>query len=408
MSKSKEQNTAIAAYKDQYVSISNEIARAKEKVSLLEAKIELLAIHHLRKEYHVMVKTDRDGNHWNVKYIEIPAKEIKNLMGRSDSDVYNDIFSASVALKTKLYIIEDRETKEFAIKSMYDDVTYKQGVLRVAFNPEMEQNFLGLSERFTTLSLEIAFSLRKTGALQLYKLLKSEAYRLPALDRSVPQESLPCLELTYSISELRMNLGFVDIEQPKLRHEAEKKGKPNFEKMVKDEKNPKYKRFSDFDARVLKPGREELNAVSDIYISEIKKEGSGRGGKINAVTFVLQWNAAYAGGRVVEADRKPTTESDINSFCDLVMDEMPVKIKINDARAIAQAADYDISKVKRAVELLNESSSDIDNVTGWVIKAIEGEWKSGQKKKGTKKNSFGNFTQNTYDFDELEKKLVAN
>ena len=117
MSKSKEQNTAIAAYKDQYVSISNEIARAKEKVSLLEAKIELLAIHHLRKEYHVMVKTDRDGNHWNVKYIEIPAKEIKNLMGRSDSDVYNDIFSASVALKTKLYIIEDRETKEFAIKS---------------------------------------------------------------------------------------------------------------------------------------------------------------------------------------------------------------------------------------------------------------------------------------------------
>ena len=403
MSKSAK-STALTPYKDQYVSFSNEIARAKEKSSLLEARIELLAIYYLRKDFKIRVKTDSAGNHYNVKYVDISAKEIKNLMGRKDSDAYTDIKNAALALSSKIYVWESSETQQFSMDHIYDKVVYEGGVLSVGFNPDMEKHFLELSDRFTTLSLEIAFSLKKTGALQLYKLLKSEAYRLPAYKSGEKQEELPCIELAYSLPELRMNLGFVDLDQPKLKREASKKN-PDFAKMDRAERSPKYRRFSDFEARILGPGIEELNSISDIYIAEVRKEASGRGGKITGVTFVLQWNAGYSRGVTVESGKMPTTEKEINSFCDTVMDLVPVKIKINDAKAIAEAANYDIDSVRRAVDALNANTSDVNNVVGWLVKAIKEGWTPVKK---AAKNSFNNFKQNNYDYDEIEKNLIAN
>ena len=395
------ENTALASYKDQYVSLSNQIARSKERVSLIEARIELLAIYNLRKSYKIRTKSDSDGNFINVKYVDIPAKEIKSLMGRKDSDVYTDIFNAARALEEKLYIIESRDTNQFMMTHLYDTVIYDKGVLSVGFNPELESHFLGLSDHFSTLSLEVCFSFKKCSALMLYRLLKSYAYKLPSIDKSLSQDQLPSIKLEYSLSELRLNLGFVDISQPAIKKEAYKKH-PNWDKVSDLDKTPKYARFSDFEARVLTPAKEEINAISDIYIADIIKSTSGRGGKITAVTIVLQWNASYHG---CSEPKKPTSDKEINEFCDMVMDLVPFKLRISDAQSISSAADYDIEKVKKAVDAFNSTKTDVDNAVGWIISAIKGNWEHKGKKTA---NKFNDFEQNQYDYDDLEKKLVAN
>ena len=403
-------NEVALKYSDQYVTLSNELARAREKVNLLESKIELLAISRLKGDVHVMERTDGYGNPYAVKCITLHAKEIQDLMGRKDWDSYSDIYSACNALKHKIVIVESKEDNQFIMRSLYDDIIYDRGKLTIGFNPTMEKYFYNLSENFTKLSLSICFSFKHTGALQLYKIFRSEMYKLPPLNKKLPQEEQPSLELYFSLTDLRMHLGLVDIQQAELKKELEKNRKnPNFEKIASAEKAPKYVRFTDLERRIIKPGIKDLNEMSDIYVSNIEKRTSGKGGKISGVTFTVQWNTSYCNEKSAEripaaTEKKVLSESEKLAFYDDILEIVPIKIKIADAQALAEDAGFDLDKIKKAVDELNRASGNIDNVVGWLRSAIRGSWSKVSKKN----NAFNDFKQNTYDYDELEQRLVAN
>lgn len=289
-------------YMNQYVSLSNALIRAKERTSVLESKIEVLAICHMDKNVKIREKKDKYGNSYFINYVQLSAAEIRNLMGNYNGKIYNDIYMAAMALKEKLYIYEDREAKSFIMKSMYENVAYDKGIMTIEFNPEMEDYYLNLKENYRKLSLPIFFSFHKNGGLQLYKLLKSYAYNLQNIDLSMNQDELPFYSVYFNLTELRMILGYVDLNQDKLKKEGSKK-KPNFEKMAEDEINPQYKRWSDFNIRVIVPGVKEVNDISDIYIMDVQKKAVGRGGKIEGLTFYIQYNKKY-----FEAQKKCTID----------------------------------------------------------------------------------------------------
>ena len=267
-------------YGGQQVAISNSWLRAKEKTNLLESKIEVLAIHRMNSGMRQREKRDAGGHPYTVDYVILTAKEIKGLMDRTDGDIYADIRQAALAMKQKVLIIEDRKNRQFVMKNVYGDIAYDNGKLYVEFDPSMEGYFMDLKDNFTKLSLPILFSFTKNGAFQMYKLLKSYAYppNLPPIDLSKSQEELPAYHVSYGLSELRMLLGYVDLDQAKVKEEGAKKH-PDWDRMVDEEKRPKYKRWGDFNARVITPGINEINEFSDIYISGVRKELSGRGGK---------------------------------------------------------------------------------------------------------------------------------
>ena len=101
------------------------------------------------------------------------------------------------------------------------------------------------------------------------------------------QEDLECIVKEYKLSELRVDLGFVNLdEDDKIRAEA-KKARPNWEKIDNLDKTPKYKRWSDFYTRVIKPGIKEINEKSDIYIKDIEPVKTGKGGKITSIKFYV-------------------------------------------------------------------------------------------------------------------------
>ena len=85
------------------------------------------------------------------------------------------------------------------------------------------------------------------------------------------QEDLECIVKEYKLSELRVDLGFVNLdEDDKIRAEA-KKARPNWEKIDNLDKTPKYKRWSDFYTRVIKPGIKEINEKSEPDITNLIK-----------------------------------------------------------------------------------------------------------------------------------------
>ena len=74
----------------------------------------------------------------------------------------------------------------------------------------------------------------------------------------------------------------------------------------------------------------------------------------------------------------------------------------SDAKAILEAAGMDMKKVRYAYGISRKSGR-IDNIVGWMISAI---------KNGYTENASGvqdaDFEQNTYDFEELERRFVEN
>lgn len=407
-----EQKNELQIYDNQQVSLSNALIQAREKTSLLESKIELLAIYRMKDEMTTVSKKDAKGRTYSVHQVKINSSEIRQLSGRTGGSLYTDIEAAAYELKQKLYIYRDPKNNQFTMDSLYGEVSYKDGVLTVDFNPATEHLFMNLTGKFTKLRLDIAFKFQTNGGFQMYKLFKSYAYKLPDVDFDLPQEKQVFLEKTYSLSEFRLQLGYVDLNQPDVKKEASK-AHPNSDKMAALEKKPKYKRWNDFNARVVKPGVEEVNAISDIYIAGVEKILGSRG-KVEKIRVIIQNNLEFYKKHKMDGNLKnekkesviPVNEEEIDEFIDKISDIIPLKLKLSEYKAIAKASVYDLDKIKIACDVMDSYNKDIDNVAQFLITAIEENWEVPTKKKVNKrKNDFNDFEQRTYDYDELEEKL---
>ena len=76
--------------------------------------------------------------------------------------------------------------------------------------------------------------------------------------------------------------------------------------------------------------------------------------------------------------------------------------------SILKASGNDISKCKTAKNILCQQTQKIQNVAGWLIRAVTENYQSVSKKPAAKKNSFHDYQQRDYNFEELEKMLLAN
>lgn len=400
----------LEEYKRQLVSLSNNFIRSKEYTNLLESKIEVLAIYRMDQSMKQRQKKDAAGNPYLVNYVDLSSSEIRKLMGRKDGETYREIRKAAHFLKSKVYIVEDRENGRFYMKSMYADVIYDKGMLSIEFEPGMEKYFMNLKDNYTRLKLATLFSFKKIGGLQLYKLLRSYVYppNLEPINMALKQEELPVLKMSWSVAELRMIMGYVNINQAELQDEG-RKSNPDWDKMVRDEKKPQYKRWSDFKTRVIDPGIEEINKISDIYICGMDKELSGHGGKTTRVTFYIQHNRAYyeANQPIAEKQerkqKKPVlTEEQKDEFIDEIWDMMKEEgLKLKDLKAIAEASEYDMEKIQKCYAISRYSN--INNMTGWMIKALQDNY---EEPKASKRRKESESWERDYDFTALEEELL--
>ena len=100
---------------------------------------------------------------------------------------------------------------------------------------------------------------------------------------------------------------------------------------------------------------------------------------------------------------KKKSAEEIEDFLDDMRVIMPIVIKTKDLKAIAEVSDYDMEKIKKAVDLYDRAGN-IENVVGFLISAIKENYTNISKPKSwevSEKQDYGNL-------DELESLILSN
>lgn len=371
------------------VLLNNLLLRSKRQNNLLESKIEVLAIKKLQSEPIMVTEKDSEGKRYTLDSVKLNAAELRVLMGREKShSLYEQIRVAAGRMMQKYIVIEEPDTHQFAYKHYYHSVKYSDGLLDVVFEPAMSPYLKHLSANYTKLSTPILWSFDTNGAFQLYIHLRSYMYQISeSPKKDVSQEEAETLTKEYNLAELRAELGYVDLgdqASDSIRAEASKKN-PNWDKISNLEKKPKYKRWSDFSTRVLKPGIEEINEKSDIYVSKMEPIKTGRGGKIIGVRFYIQYNKGFyrkgastdgtrtvdREGRVEEQYKAIPTETISEIMTIFPADES--LITPVDAEILYNDAKGDVEKIRVAYDYAKKVDR-ITNFMGFMRKAVQNDY----------------------------------
>lgn len=165
-----------------------------------------------------------------------------------------------------------------------------------------------------------------------------------------------------------------------------------------------YPKFYDFKNRVLNVAQKELSEKTDIKFTfeEIK---TGR--KVTSIRFFI--DQKHKKKDVEEVKHKDIIDT-LGDKEDLKFVYMLLSDKLSevDCNKLYIAANYDLKKVKRAYELSLKQRT-IKNLFGWLKDCIEKEYSIPVAVTNLEENkdTFNDFPQRRYDFDDLEAKLLG-
>lgn len=342
--------TIDEAFMDKYVALSNALIQSRERTSLLESKIELLSIYKLKTTPNLIEKLDAKGKKYSVNSVSLNLRELKQITGSKSNNLYKQIEGVAFSLSRKLYIYRDPDSKEFVMNPLYGEVSYKNGKLQIDFNPQTERLFIELGKDYTKINLSIAMSFKTNGGFQLYKILETEAFKLPDIDFNLCQEDQARVRKVIPYQELRLELGYVDTTQSEIQNEALKMH-PDYKKIEKLDKKPKYQLFQDFLKKVLNVGVEEINEISDIYITlQIIR---GAHGKIEEIEFFIRRNLEYYKRKngIIEdecEEKKELSEDEIIEFIITIKEMLSDELSIKQLKEISELANYDIETIEKS------------------------------------------------------------
>jgi plasmid replication initiation protein len=287
----------------------------------------------------------------DFKLYKFTAKEFANIIGTKSKNIYSQVSQYVEALRDRdLTIIKEKsvlKTKWLSSAEYFVD----EGYVELEFSPKLKPYLLLLKERFTKLSLEQMVNFNSQYAGRIYEFLKQ--YQNIGFR-------------TFKIEGLKALLGI---------------------------ENGEYKLYGDFKRKILLKAQQEINHESELLIDfeEIK---TGR--KVTSIKFYITSNKA-------KNEIAATVEEDDTEDIKQVQAIVHEGITDINARAILKAANGDIEKIKEKYNIISQLSK-VNNLVGAMVKALKENWTTTSIQKVS---TFNNYEQRTYDFDELEKKLLG-
>ncbi|MCR5590486.1 MAG: replication initiation protein [Lachnospiraceae bacterium] len=373
-------------YSNLEVKKSNYLISAKYSSSLLE--VQLLTLGVQRAE-----RTD-DGR----ISASFSARELRCLLGKQYKDVYSQLKKTAIKLLDNKIVIEDADSKKFAAVNIVSACRSENGCFSISFTKESEDIVFALKGGFTPMNVKLLTSFDSVLSFRLYEILKSKTWEFYKI-----ADNLYSIDI--GLSELRVTLGCLNIANPEIAALMSGSEKIDFDRVIekgfaiaaKDKafNKPKWNEYREFRRGVLEVAIPEINEKSDIEVNYAPIR-QGRGAKVIGITFTIQRKKDKAKSKVVEFPR------DISE--DDVLDEIIAmrggKLKVSEARSIAEAAKYDIEKIREKNEISKQSS--YDNWTAFMIAAIKKDYT-----RNTTKSSAGarihDFAERDIDYDELER-----
>lgn len=378
---------------DEIIKKANQLITGKHKINAIEQKIFNLSL--------AKVKFD---NKLGRPVAELTVKEMRDILDCKGNSIYRHIQNLSHTLRDRTIIINNMENDEYLMIGLINIVEYRNGVMKLKFEPECTDLVLNLKSNYTKLDLSLYKKLNNIYAMRLYEIFKSKIYKT--------EDSL---SLTYGINNLKLTIGMIQINDE--IHKAIIKGDDIEEVIENCDGVDSLKDSSNF-RRALNTAIDEINDITDIYV-EYELIKKGKGGKIRAICFTITDKSKLKKIKVKSDDVKPQEKDDTPSGDEIIalMFELKMEIKeelsINDYRQLLECANYDKNKVLEKYELAKKVKN-IDNLMAWMLSAIKNNYKAVETKADKKEqkgiNKFNDFQQRHYSdkqLEELEKKLLA-
>lgn len=406
VTENQENNTNLIFYRK-----SNSLINAKGKSTAMGMKLFAAGLTH--------AKVQDDG----TVVAKFSGQELRRMFKRSNGSFYDQIKelikpvdeSKPSILDWRIYI-EDEEDQHIEGINVITHAKFQDGEMSLTYNSQLKDKLVNLKSNFSTLSWDQMNTLTSSYAIKLYESLSSDlaleiSRRKKMHDPSVPTTFTAAhpFERRYDYQELRQFLGVSAVVENGKK--ASKKGEI-------------LSAFGDFKRRALEKSKQEINERTSLHM-DYKEVRAGIGGKVVAIIFfvykqipgMLQDDVVM---NVADVDAiSPEEQKKIRKkVMVLLMDvaDESDNITTKGVNAICKAAGYDYDTIERAVRMAQKSATPIQNLIGWVKKAIEDQYvdvscaevseKKPPKNSAEKTGSFNNFEQNQYDFEELEKQII--
>lgn len=393
--KTKENKVSAIRHNDTY-SKGNLLITAKYRSSLLENKLLAIALANIQNSYE-----DDNGN----LISELKASEIKKLMGDSSNSIYRHLEPIAQQMTGRTIGMKDPEREIFDYKSVVTHAHYENGTFTIEFNHLLKDQIIDIQNKYTVLNLPTMLLFKSVYSFRLYELLKSMSYIPKGQKRNEEDKNW---ELKFQLSELKLELGVVNANSDRVQKILSNKKHPNYDEAVKAAPEQVFEQYRDFKRRVLDVAVSEINEKTEINV-EYETLKSGRGGKVNAIIFYVSYDNVAQKEEIIKTEEVVEKPMDIDELLDEIYDILEGNFKLKDVRKIAKEADYNLASIKKAYKVYKKNEDNVENSVGFMIAAIKDGYESTAKKKKTKaKNTFVEFDQNEYDFDDLEGQLIDN
>jgi len=326
---------------------SNTLVEASYRLTSVEQKIILTLVSKIKKD-------DMEFQRYKFK-----ISEFLELMGIKDQSKYKQIPLIAEGLMKKILTIQEGKNILKVAWLSGVRVLRGEGIVEMEFSPYLKTYLLQLKKRFTSYKLQEIIQLKSAYSVRIYELLK----QYEAIGQRI-----------FTIDELRYILAIQENE---------------------------YKLYHQFKQRILLHSQNEIKKKTDIAFDfeEIKKKR-----KVIGIKFIVKLNTkaisevcATKEGKYTNKEEKCHTE---------LISKVKTIFKENitglEAKFILNTAKGDINFIKEKY-VLAQNVAKIDNIVGWMIKAIKEDYTIPKGKVG----SFNDYEQRDYDFNDLERKLLG-
>ena len=298
------------------------------------------------------------------KEYEFKIKDFIKLLGVEGQNKYTELPKITKELKKKVFEIS--EGTDILQVSWLGGVRYKtkEGILILKLDSGLKPYMLELKELYISYKLDNILSLKSKYSIRMFEILKSNLFK-------------KCIEI--ELEELKKMLGI--------------KGKS-------------YDVYQNLKNKVILQSQKELKKLTDISF-EFEEIKTGR--KVTSLKFYINTNKTKNKAleeACVTEEGKYTNEEE-KCHTELISKAKSIfKENITDleAKFILNTAKSDINIIKEKYDIVSHMKK-VDSVVATMIDAIRKDY---QAPKGKEKvGSFNDYEQRSYDFNELERKLLG-
>ncbi len=334
--------------KNYYSVMANKIIRGKQKMTIYEAKLIRILISQIKKDDE------------NFRMYRTDIKKLAEFLGTDRKNIQREIRNVCKNLMRQIVEIENGKDWEILHWVSYAKYDSEMGTIMLMLSEEIAPYVLALKERFTRYQTKNILTMQSFYAIRLYELLQMR----------IGMDKKKTMMYQFGISELRTIL------------ECEKK----------------FKQIGEFKRFVLDIAIKE---ISDRTEYRCTYECNKTGRIITDIIFYLELKEQEKGE--VEDRKEKQEELDIDDLIDQLREIISEKLKTKEYKAILEAANNDIELIQAKYQIAKKQRK-IDNLVGWLLKAIQEEYSEPVEKK--KIASFNNIEGRKYDYNELERALL--